>query len=190
MTTDLQKPIGHELITELKVIADYQLANDEEYATAGLVSQSLQRLKKEWEAEQEKATRALKDEYDRRRALYKPVLDTIATAMRDLKDVMGRYVLEQRRKQDALLAAAAKASEPIAEMTLVREARQAAAPALKGITQKVVNVAVVIDERLVPDKYWRRVLDMAHVQSDTDAGVSIPGVVVQQQVKTTVRGGK
>ncbi len=185
-------PQALEVDTYVEVIEGYVIPDDEEYANAGLVMQHLQRLQKFWEGEQELATRALKDEYDRRREAFKPILTKIKTAMSSLKAITGQYVIEQRNRQQALLAAAAEApkDQPLVEMALVKEARKAAAPQVKGLTQKVVNVAVVVDAGLVPDEYWRRVIDMAHIQSDVDAGVSIPGVEVRPEVKTTVRGGK
>lgn len=170
----------------MDLVEGYEIPDDDEYTVAAELAKSVATEQKLWEDQQEKATRKLKNEYDMRRATFQPVIKRLKDTKQILKDMLGAYSLRKLQEQRRLLDAANAAESPSENTQLMREARTAGAPEVKGIGGKVCYTAVLRDESLVPNEYW--VVDMGAVQRAVDAGArDIPGIEVLESVNPTVR---
>jgi hypothetical protein len=172
----------------VEVLDGYDIPDDEEAAAAKVLALAVAKELKKWEEQRELATRALKTEYDTRRAFFNPVLQRLEQAKKSLKGLIGNYALHKVQEQQRLFAAAAAAATPTESMQLMKAGRVMVSPDVKGTSTKVFWVAELVDETLVPEEYRRYFIDMDAVQAAVDAGArSIDGIEIKQKASTTLR---
>ncbi len=186
--------LGQEGDSYFEVLQDYSIPDDEEFAAAGdfskLVAGSLKLLK----AEYDKAVKPLKEEIAKRDALFKPPMKKLMESQVRLKEMIGGYMLEKRQQQAQLAAAAVAASVTAtgdsSAKALMTAARQAAAPALKGVSGAVKWKVRIVDADVVPDAFKVWVIDERALQAAVDAGArEIEGCEVYEDVSVRVMSG-
>jgi hypothetical protein len=174
----------------VEILSGYDIPDDEEAVAAKTLAKHIHKELKLWEEQRELATRALKDEYDMRRAVFAPILERLSAAKKALADMVGRYDLRKMQEQRRLMQLAAEQS-PTQALQTMKHARNERPPEVSGVQTRIVFQAVVEDVSLVPAEYLVTVVDMEKLQADVDAGKrDIPGVRIIEVGKTTFRGGK
>jgi len=178
---------GAAQVREIEVVLEHPVRNEQDAAFVGDLLRWLAAADKHWTAHREAATKDLTKELERRRLMYRPLLQGIARLRGDLQRLLEGYLTERRQAQAALLAAAAEAPahEYNDAMLVVRDA---APPKLEGITTKTVVDMEVVDEALVPDRFW--LLDHRAVLAAVQAGEAVPGVRrIEREIVVRVSGG-
>lgn len=185
-----------ENLRSWEVIEGYKITNAAEQEQA---RELLLAVKEELDRQEEVRTSFVKPLNDVVRtinAYFKPALDHLKKSEVVLKEMIGRFVLQQREEQRKLLQAAAAAMETTTAVqvaagrdpakTLMQAAQDAAAPKLAGVTVREVYDWEVVDEALVPREYLT--VDASAVGKAVRAGTrEIPGLRIFKTTSVIAR---
>ena len=169
-----------------KVSKEIIIKNQNDFEKASELFLKVKQAGKYIMAEKEKMTRGLLDSLANIRSFFKPYEIMQSNAEKEISNKILEYQLKEEQKSQTKIETVVKKVE---KGTMTFEKANEKIEALEvskkvevntgAIQFKTVRDYEIIDEKLIPKKYW--VLDLVKLRKDALDGVEIPGVKVVEK---------
>ena len=169
-----------------KVSKEIIIKNQNDFEKASELVLKVKQAGKYIMAEKEKMTRGLLDSLANIRSFFKPYEIMQSNAEKEISNKILEYQLKEEQKSQTKIETVVKKVE---KGTMTFEKANEKIEALEvskkvevntgAIQFKTVRDYEIIDEKLIPKKYW--VLDLVKLRKDALDGVEIPGVKVVEK---------
>lgn len=177
-----------EIVEEIE---NLEIQDDEDYEFASDTLRAVKALSKEIEARRKKVTGPIHQALEEFRSWYRPPLQVLAKAEKQLKEKIGSYALKKEQEREAQMRAVAAASQK-GDFDAAHAASRSLAevPQVKGISFRREWRYEITDFEKVPREFLT--LDHSAIRlhiknAGKDAPEAIPGLAFEEKAGVTAR---